>query len=60
MESQVDLAYRIALLRAEIRRRMSTSGKWQSLPGLLDEMDDLRRQMLAPVGDTAERELLGA
>jgi hypothetical protein len=39
---------------------MSTSGKWKSLPGLLDELDDLRRQLLARVGDTGEPGLLGA
>lgn len=31
------------LLRAELGRRLATTGRWKGLPGLLDELDALRR-----------------
>lgn len=45
MTSAPDIARRVSLLRAEIRRRMSIKEKWTGLPGLLDEMHRLRLQL---------------
>jgi hypothetical protein len=41
------ITYRYALLRAEIQRRLTNSGKWSGLPGLLDELNALRSQYQA-------------
>jgi hypothetical protein len=41
------IACRYKLLIAEIGRRMSASGKWAGLPGLLDELHSLRCQYQA-------------
>ena len=38
-------AARYQLLIEEIERRMSTAATWATLPGLLDELDALRRQL---------------
>jgi hypothetical protein len=37
-----DITQRYALLREELRRRMSVTGKWHGVPGLLDELHSLR------------------
>ena len=42
-----DLSNQYALLRAEIQRRMTISGKWATLPGLLDELYRLRTHYVA-------------
>jgi hypothetical protein len=38
----LSISYRYDLVRAEIRQRLTPSGKWLGLPGLLDELDSLR------------------
>jgi len=56
MDLRTDLTYRHALLRAEIRRRLAASRKWQALPGLLDELHRvrMRMRMQCEQGTTAE------
>ncbi len=43
------ISYRYALLRAEIQRRLTNSGKWSGLPGLLDALNALRSEYQATV-----------
>lgn len=54
MDLRTDLTYRHALLRAEIRRRLAASRKWQALPGLLDELHRVRMRMQCEQGVAAE------
>jgi len=44
---------RYKLLLEEVKRRMTRSGKWAGLPGLLDELHALRRQYETMAGHCA-------